>query len=110
MMARAAKAKTLPEIADLTKPQARTEWKRLALELEEHDRLYYQQDAPKISDAEYDALRRRYEAIEGGFPALRPIPSLCPRVGAAPAAKFAKVRHAVPMLSLANAFGEDDVR
>jgi len=67
-MARAAKAKTLPEIADLTKAQARTEWMRLALELEEHDRLYYQEDAPKVSDAEYDALRQRFNAIEKRFP------------------------------------------
>ena len=110
MMARAAKAKTLPDIADLTKAQARTEWKRLALELEEHDRLYYQEDAPKVSDAEYDALRTRFNAIETRFPELVTAESPSQKVGAAPSGRFKKVRHALPMLSLDNAFAEEDVR
>jgi DNA ligase (NAD+) len=97
-------------VEDLSEKEAKAEHARLEAEISGHDRLYYQQDAPKISDAAYDALRRRYEAIEGRFPALRTLTSLSQRVGAAPAAKFAKVRHAVPMLSLANAFTEDDVR
>ena len=97
-------------VEDLSEKEAKAEHGRLEAEIAGHDRLYYQQDAPKISDAEYDALRRRYEAIEARFPALRTLTSLSQRVGAAPAAKFAKVRHAVPMLSLANAFSEDDVR
>jgi DNA ligase (NAD+) len=109
-MARAAKAKTLPEIADLTKAQARTEWVRLALELEEHDRLYYQEDAPKVSDAEYDALRQRFNAIEKRFPDFVSAESPSQKVGAAPSGRFKKVRHAVPMLSLDNAFAEEDVR
>ena len=109
-MARAAKAKTLPDIADLTKAQARTEWKRLALELEEHDRLYYQEDAPKVSDAEYDALRTRFNAIETRFPELVTAESPSQKVGAAPSGRFKKVRHALPMLSLDNAFAEEDVR
>jgi DNA ligase (NAD+) len=109
-MARAAKAKTLPDIADLTRAQARTEWKRLALELEEHDRLYYQEDAPKVSDAEYDALRQRFNAIERRFPELVTAQSPSQKVGAAPSGRFRKVRHAVPMLSLDNAFAEEDVR
>jgi len=62
-----------------------------------------------VSDAEYDALRRRYEAIEHRFPDLRTLASLTRKVGAAPARGFAKVRHAVPMLSLQNAFAEEDV-
>jgi DNA ligase (NAD+) len=97
-------------VDDLGEKEAKAEHARLESEIAGHDRLYYQQDAPKISDAAYDALRRRYEAIEKRFPALRTLTSLSQRVGAAPAAKFAKVRHAVPMLSLANAFSEDDVR
>jgi len=110
MMARAAKAKTLPDIADLTKPQARTEWKRLALALEEHDRLYYQEDAPAVSDAEYDALRQRFNAIEKRFPEFVTAESPSQKVGAAPSGRFKKVRHALPMLSLDNAFAEEDVR
>ena len=97
-------------VEDLSGKEAKAEHARLEAEISGHDRLYYQQDAPKISDAVYDALRRRYEAIEARFPALRTQTSLSRRVGAAPAAKFAKVRHAVPMLSLANAFSEGDVR
>jgi DNA ligase (NAD+) len=110
MMARAAKAKTLPDVADLSKAQARTEWRRLALELEENDRLYYQEDAPKLSDAEYDALRQRFNAIEKRFPEFVTAESPSQKVGAAPSGRFRKVRHAVPMLSLDNAFAEEDVR
>ena len=62
-----------------------------------------------MSDADYDALRRRYGAIEDRFPQLRTLESLTQRVGAAPSGRFAKVRHAVPMLSLDNAFAEQDV-
>src|ERR1700752_435789 len=109
-MARAAKAKTLPDVTDLTQAQARTEWKRLALELEEHDRLYYQEDAPKVSDAEYDALRQRFNAIEKRFPEFVTAESPSQKVGAAPSGRFRKVRHALPMLSLDNAFAEEDVR
>ena len=105
-----AKAKPLPSVADLTKAQAKVEHKRLALELEEHDRLYYQDDAPKVSDAEYDALRQRFNAIEQRFPEFVSSESPSQKIGAAPSAKFKKVRHALPMLSLDNAFAEDDVR
>jgi len=93
----------------LTGKEAKTEHARLATEIAEHDRRYYQDDAPTVSDAEYDRLRRRYDAIEARFPQLRTAESLSLRVGAAPAAKFAKVRHAVPMLSLGNAFSDEDV-
>jgi DNA ligase (NAD+) len=108
-MARTAKTKSPPEVATLTKAQAKVEHKRLALELERHDKLYYQEDAPKISDAEYDALRRRFNAIEARFPELVDSSSPSQKIGAAPSGRFKKVRHAVPMLSLDNAFAEEDV-
>jgi DNA ligase (NAD+) len=93
----------------LTEAQAGAELERLAREIAHHDDLYYAHDAPEISDADYDALRQRNAAIEARFPKLvRPdSPSL--RVGTAPVAAFGKVRHVVPMLSLGNAFSEDDV-
>jgi DNA ligase (NAD+) len=109
-MARAARPKTLPDVAKLTKAQAKVEWKRLALEIEGHDRRYYQEDAPTVSDAEYDALRRRFDAIEARFPDFVTAESPSQKVGAAPSGRFRKVRHAVPMLSLDNAFAEEDVR
>jgi DNA ligase (NAD+) len=109
MMAKAAKAKTLPDVAALTKAQAKVEHKRLALELEGHDRRYYQDDAPSVSDAEYDALRQRFNAIEKRFPELVTSDSPSQKVGATPSGRFRKVRHALPMLSLDNAFAEQDV-
>ena len=103
------KSKALADVAGLTKAQAKVEWKRLALEIESHDRLYYQEDAPKISDAEYDALRRRLNAIEVRFPEFVSSQSPSQKVGVAPSGRFSKVRHAIPMLSLDNAFAEEDV-
>jgi DNA ligase (NAD+) len=97
-------------VEELSEQQAQAEHARLAAEIAEHDRRYYQDDAPSVSDAAYDALRRRYGAIEARFPQLRSAESLTQHVGAAPSARFAKVRHAVPMLSLDNAFAEEDVR
>ena len=97
------------DVDALTAAQAKAEHARLEAEIKKHDERYHQEDAPTVSDAEYDALRRRYEAIEERFPALRTLESLTRKVGAAPARGFAKVRHAVPMLSLDNAFGEEDV-
>jgi DNA ligase (NAD+) len=98
-----------PDVDALTQAEAERELERLARELAEHDRRYHGEDAPTISDAEYDALKRRNEAIEARFPTLvRPdSPSL--RVGSAPAAKFSPVEHGVPMLSLDNAFSEGEV-
>jgi DNA ligase (NAD+) len=93
----------------LTEAQAKAELKRLAAEIAGHDRRYYQDDAPSVSDAEYDALRARNAAIEKRFPDLVRPDSPARSVGAAPAARFAKVRHAVPMLSLGNAFSDEDV-
>ncbi|MFZ1148647.1 MAG: NAD-dependent DNA ligase LigA [Xanthobacteraceae bacterium] len=97
-------------VDELTAAQAKAEHARLEAEIAAHDTRYYQDDAPSVSDAEYDRLRQRYSAIEARFPQLRTVTSLTQRVGAAPSARFAKVRHAVPMLSLDNAFAEDDVR
>jgi DNA ligase (NAD+) len=105
----ARRPKTEPSVEDLSEKQAKAEHARLTADIAEHDRRYYQNDAPTISDAEYDALRKRYGAIEARFPDLRTLESLTQRVGAAPSARFAKVRHAVPMLSLDNAFSEEDV-
>src|SRR6201992_2644017 len=108
-MPKAAKKKPLPDVADLTKAQAKVEHKRLALELEGHDRRYYQDDAPSVTDAEYDALRQRFNAIEKRFPELVSADSPSQKVGAAPSGRFKKVRHAIPMLSLDNAFAAQDV-
>lgn len=108
-MAKTAKTTTSPDIATLTKAKAKVELMRLALEIEGHDKRYYQDDAPKISDAAYDALRRRVEAIEAKFPDLVTGASPTQKVGAAPSGRFAKVRHTVPMLSLGNAFSDEDV-
>jgi DNA ligase (NAD+) len=93
----------------LTEAAAKAELERLAAAIGEHDRRYYQEDAPTVSDAAYDALRRRNEEIEARFPHLVRPDSPSGRIGAAPAAKFAKVRHAVPMLSLGNAFSAEEV-
>src|ERR1700675_1661020 len=108
-MAKTAQPKSPPDVADLTKAQAKVEHKRLTLEIERHDRAYYQEDAPMISDAEYDALRRRFNAIEARFPEFVSSESPSQKIGAAPSGKFRKVRHAMPMLSLDNAFAEEDV-
>ncbi len=93
----------------LTEAQARDELQKLAREIEEHDRRYHGEDAPTISDAEYDALRRRNLAIEQRFPDLVREDSPSRRVGAPVSEKFEKVRHKVPMLSLDNAFSDEDV-
>jgi DNA ligase (NAD+) len=101
--------KTPTDISTLTKPKAKIELMRLSLEMEAHNKRYYQDDAPTISDAEYDALRHRVEAIEAKFPDLVATDSPTQTVGAAPARGFAKIQHAVPMLSLGNAFSDEDV-
>lgn len=82
----------------------------LKIEIEKHNALYYQHDAPIISDAEYDAMMRELEALEAVHPELQTPDSPTQKVGAAPLEKFAKVKHSVPMLSLNNAFSEEEVR
>jgi DNA ligase (NAD+) len=97
------------QISELTAKQAKAEHARLSAEIAQHDKRYYQDDRPSVTDAEYDALRARYNAIEDRFPDLRTLESLSLKVGAAPSGKFKKVRHALPMLSLDNAFSDEDV-
>ncbi len=96
------------ETAGLAEAEAASELARLAAEIAAHDRAYHQQDAPTITDAEYDALRRRNAAIEARFPKLKRPDSPSNRVGAAPEGGFAKLRHRVPMTSLDNAFDAGD--
>ena len=94
----------------LNPEEAKAELRRLADAIADADRRYYVEDAPVLTDLEYDALRRRNEAIEARFPELKLEDSPSERVGSGPAEGFAKVRHARPMLSLSNAFDDDDVR
>ncbi|MCH4541553.1 DNA ligase (NAD(+)) LigA [Ochrobactrum sp. POC9] len=97
-------------VEKLTEPEAVSELERLAREIAHHDELYHANDRPEISDAEYDALKRRNDAIEVRFPHLVRADSPSLRVGTAPVSKFAQVVHARPMLSLGNAFSDEDVR
>ncbi|MGC8534247.1 MAG: NAD-dependent DNA ligase LigA [Rhizomicrobium sp.] len=99
----------MKEIAHLSAKEAAAELARLAREIAEHDRHYYRDDAPVISDAEYDRLRQRNSAIEARFPELMRSDSPSLRVGTAPAEKFGKVVHSVPMLSLDNIFSPPEV-
>ncbi len=96
-------------VEDLTPEEAADELAALAAEIEEHDRRYHKDDAPTISDADYDALRLRNAAIEAAFPELIRADSPSRSVGAAPSGAFAQVRHAKPMLSLDNVFSDVDV-
>ncbi len=98
------------KVEELSEEEAVGELKRLSQEIERHDSLYYQKDQPEISDADYDALRQRNAAIEKRFPALMREDSPDLRVGAAPSGPFGKIKHTVPMLSLGNAFHEDDMQ
>ena len=96
-------------IPDLSEAEAETELARLSAELARHDALYHGQDAPEISDADYDALKRRALEIEDLFPDLTRPASPSQVVGAAASSQFAPVRHGVPMLSLDNAFSAEEV-
>jgi DNA ligase (NAD+) len=97
-------------VENLTEDQAKAELQRLSAEIAHHDALYHGNDQPEISDADYDALKRRNDAIEAQFPQLVRTDSPSQRVGAAPAGIFAQVVHARPMLSLDNAFSDEDVQ
>jgi DNA ligase (NAD+) len=109
MTAKKTKTEAETPIDALSFAQAQAEHQKLGDEIAKNDRAYYQEDAPVVSDADYDALRRRYEALEATFPELVSPESLTQTVGAAPSEKFAKVRHKVPMLSLGNVFSDEEV-
>jgi DNA ligase (NAD+) len=109
-MSRAAKVVASIAVDDLTDRQARAEHKRLAEEIAYHDKLYHEQDAPEISDAEYDRLRQRLKAIEERLPELIDSSSPTQRVAPTPTTAFSKVRHARPMLSLDNAFTDEELQ
>ena len=94
---------------ELSEAEAANRLMRLAKEIARHDKLYHDQDAPEISDAEYDALVRENRALEERFPQLVRANSPSRRLGAAPTTALAKVAHARPMLSLDNAFSAEDV-
>ncbi len=97
-------------VLDLSADEAAAELARLAKAIADADKAYYAEDRPQLTDAEYDALRRRNALIERQFPRLKRADSPSLRIGAAPSTKFDKAAHARPMLSLDNAFGEEDVR
>lgn len=97
-------------VEELTSTEADAELQALAQEIKEHDQRYYQNDAPSVTDAQYDALRQRNQQIETRFPlSVRP-DSPTHRVGAAPASGFKKIKHAKPMLSLGNVFDEEELQ
>ena len=98
----------MPEI-ELTEADAANRLMRLAKDIARHDKLYHDQDAPEISDAEYDALVRENRELEERFPYLVRADSPSKRLGAAPTTTLAKVKHARPMLSLENAFAAEEV-
>ncbi len=97
------------DVADLSEAEARKELARLAMEIAHNDALYFQEDAPEISDAAYDAMRERNRRIEERFPDLKRADSPSERVGARAKSGFGKIRHAIPMLSLGNAFSDEEV-
>jgi len=96
-------------LQDLSQEDAKAELARLADLLSRANKAYHTQDAPDLSDAEYDRLKLRNTEIEDRFPTLKRADSPSDKVGAAPAEGFSKLRHDVPMLSLGNAFEDDDV-
>ncbi|MDF1751118.1 MAG: NAD-dependent DNA ligase LigA, partial [Alphaproteobacteria bacterium] len=96
-------------VPDLTEREARAELARLAMEIAYHDARYHKEDAPEITDAAYDALRRRNDAIEERFPNLMRKDSPSLKVGGGLKSGFGKIQHVKPMLSLGNAFAEEDV-
>ena len=99
----------MTDISMLTEADVEAELKSLAAKIADHDVRYYQEDAPIVSDAEYDSLRHRNQILETAFPHLIREDSPNKRVGAPPATGFRKIEHSVPMLSLGNAFNENDV-
>jgi DNA ligase (NAD+) len=100
---------TEQEVEGLSEAEARAELDRLHAAIGAADRAYFEADAPEITDAEYDAMKRRYQAIETAFPELKRPDSLSDKVAGAPVEGFAKIKHAVPMLSLGKAYTDQDV-
>src|SRR6185312_12127619 len=96
-------------VGEISEADAANRLMRLAKEIARHDKLYHDQDAPEISDADYDALVRENRALEERFPQLVRADSPSKRLGAAPTGALAKVPHARPMLSLDNAFSAEEV-
>jgi len=96
-------------LIDLEKLDAQVRHHDLAKLIREHDAAYYQEDTPKISDGEYDKLRKELEEIENKYPDLMTKDSPTQTVGAPVSKGFSKVKHAMPMLSLSNVFSEDDL-
>ncbi len=94
---------------DMDLEDARRQHKKISDEIKHHDFLYYQNDAPEISDSKYDSLRKTLEKLETQYPVLKTADSPTQTVGSMPAKGFNKVKHAVPMLSLSNAFSEEDI-
>jgi len=109
-MSRAAKVVAAVAVDDLTERQARGEHRRLGEEIRHHDKLYHEQDSPAISDADYDKLRQRLKALEARFPQLVDTLSPTQQVAPTPTTAFAKVRHGRPMLSLDNAFTDEELQ
>ena len=101
------RAKSTP--GESTATDAAAEYRALVADIAEHDRRYHAEDAPTISDADYDALRRRLAALEAENPGFVEETSPSKRVGAKPSERFAKVRHKVAMLSLGNIFADEEV-
>lgn len=97
-------------VDDVTEKDAEKELKNLAAEIAAHDEAYHRNDAPTVTDAEYDALCRRNAALEARFPKLIRPDSPSKKVGAAAASGFKKIKHGVPMLSLDNVFSDSDVQ
>lgn len=97
-------------VADLTEADAHRELDRLASAIHYHNQKYHRDDAPEISDAEFDAMMKRHISIEVAFPQLVRLDSPSLTVGATPSSQFGKYRHHVPMLSLSNAFDDADAR
>ena len=96
-------------IQDLSAAQAEAELETLATVLAKANNAYHGKDTPEISDAEYDRLKKRNSDIEARFPSLKRHDSPSDKIGSAPAEGFSKVKHEVPMLSLSNAFSDEDI-